>query len=69
MDGYELAAHLRGLPGLHGIRLFALTGYGQESNRQKTREAGFDHHFVKPVDLDAIEAVLGDGTSGNHLAE
>ena len=68
MDGYELAARLRGLPELNGIRLFALTGYGQESDRQKTRDAGFDHHFVKPIELDAIEAVLAGGTSGEHLA-
>jgi PAS domain S-box-containing protein len=68
MDGYELAARLRGLPDLNGIRLFALTGYGQESDRQKTRDAGFDHHFVKPIELDAIEAVLAGGTSGEHLA-
>ena len=60
MDGYELAARLRGLPELNGLRLIALTGYGQESDRQKTRDAGFQHHFVKPVDLKAIEAVLGD---------
>jgi len=69
MDGYELAARLRGLPELKGIRLFALTGYGQESDRQKTRDAGFDHHFVKPIDLDAIEAVLSDRTSDGDLAE
>ena len=69
MDGYELAARLRGLPELNGIRLFALTGYGQASDRQKTRNAGFDHHFVKPIDLDAIEAVLGDGTGGTPLAK
>jgi PAS domain S-box-containing protein len=69
MNGYELAARLRGLPELNGIRLFALTGYGQESDRHKTRDAGFDHHFVKPIDLDAIEAVLRDGTSGTHLAK
>ena len=68
MDGYELAARLRGLSELSGIRLFALTGYGQESDRQKTRDAGFDHHFVKPIDLDAIEAVLGDGASGSPPA-
>ena len=60
MDGYELAACLRGLPELNGIKLFAVTGYGQESDRQRTREAGFDHHFTKPVDLDAIETVLGE---------
>ena len=62
MDGYELGARLRGLSELNDIKLFALTGYGQESDRQKTRDAGFDHHFVKPIDLDAIEAVLGDCT-------
>jgi CheY-like chemotaxis protein len=60
MDGYELAARLRGLPELNGLRLIALTGYGQESDRNKTRDAGFQHHLVKPVDLEAIEAVLGD---------
>ena len=48
MDGYELAARLRELPELNGVRLFALTGYGQESDRQRTRDAGFDHHFTKP---------------------
>ena len=58
MDGYELAAHLRELPGLAGVRLVALTGYGQESDRQRTRDAGFHDHLVKPVDIDAIEATL-----------
>ena len=69
MDGYELAARLRDVPELNGIRLFAVTGYGQESDRQQSRNAGFDHHFVKPIDLDAIEAVLSDGTCGlfSHL--
>jgi len=68
MDGYELAACLRGLPELNGIKLFAVTGYGQESDRQRTREAGFDRHFTKPVDLDAIEAVLGDGNDPMNSA-
>jgi len=58
MDGYELASHLRGLPGLEGVRLVAVTGYGQESDRQRTRQAGFHHHLVKPVNIDAIEATL-----------
>jgi CheY-like chemotaxis protein len=69
MDGYELAARLRDLPGLNGVRLFALTGYGQQSDRQKARDAGFDHHFTKPIDLDAIDAVLAVDISGDHLAE
>jgi CheY-like chemotaxis protein len=58
MDGYELAAHLRGLPGLADVRLIAVTGYGQESDRRCPREAGFHGHIVKPVDIDALEATL-----------
>jgi CheY-like chemotaxis protein len=58
MDGYELAARLRDIPGLEGIRLVALTGYGQQSDRRKTRDAGFAHHLVKPVDFAAIEAAV-----------
>ncbi len=58
MDGYELAVHLRGLPGLAGIRLIALSGYGQESDRQQATRAGFHHHLVKPVGIDAIEAAV-----------
>jgi PAS domain S-box-containing protein len=57
MDGYELAARLRDLPGLAGIRLIALTGYGQESDRQKTRAAGFEQHLVKPVDVSVVESI------------
>jgi PAS domain S-box-containing protein len=58
MDGYELAGRLRELPGLTSIRLVAVTGYGQESDKQKSQEAGFDHHLVKPVDFDEVEAIL-----------
>ena len=58
MDGYELAVHLREIPELNGMKLVALTGYGQESDRQRSREAGFDHHLVKPVDFTAVESVL-----------
>ena len=41
MDGYELAAHLRAMAGLRDLQLVAITGYGQEADRQKTRAAGF----------------------------
>ena len=58
MDGYELAARLRELPELNDTKLFAVTGYGQDSDRQRTRDAGFDDHFTKPIDLDAVDAVL-----------
>ena len=60
MDGYELAARLRELPGLDGIRLIAVTGYGQESDRRRTRAAGFQHHLVKPVDFGQLDAVVHD---------
>ncbi len=65
MDGYEVARRLRkteaeSTGGLSGrILLAALTGYGQESDKKKAREAGFDHHFTKPVDLATLRALLG----------
>ncbi len=58
MDGYELAGRLRDQPGLAEIRLIAVTGYGQESDRRRTAAAGFHHHLVKPVDIATIEALL-----------
>ena len=54
MDGYEVARRLRELPGASKTRLIALTGYGQESDHERSRRAGFEEHLVKPVDLDAI---------------
>ena len=50
MSGHELARRLRLRPELASCRLYALTGYGQERDRSASREAGFDEHFVKPVD-------------------
>jgi len=58
MDGYELASRLRNLPGLVDVRLIALTGYGQESDFQKSRDAGFHHHLVKPIAIEALEEAL-----------
>jgi signal transduction histidine kinase len=56
MDGYELAAHLRGRSSL---RLVALTGYGGEQDRTKSADAGFDMHLVKPVDVDTLVSIFG----------
>ena len=58
MDGYEVAARLRALPGCLHIRLIALTGYGLDSDRHRTRAAGFDEHFVKPIDVDILDLAL-----------
>jgi CheY-like chemotaxis protein len=61
MDGYELAQRIRQLPGLAGIRLIAVTGYGQQSARDQTRAAGFDRHLVKPLQIqDVIQAIEGE---------
>jgi PAS domain S-box-containing protein len=59
MSGYTVAERLRALPVLHGVKLIAMTGYGQEEDRRRSREAGFDHHLVKPVDFGALSAILG----------
>ena len=64
MDGYETALRLRGLPGDRSFVLVALTGRGQEEDLRRTREAGFDRHLTKPVDLSLLQGVLkgsGDG--------
>lgn len=42
-----------------GIVLVALTGWGAESDRQRSSEAGFDHHLTKPVQLEVVEELLG----------
>ncbi|XXY28968.1 GNAT family N-acetyltransferase [Sorangium sp. So ce233] len=54
MTGHEVARALRGIPGLAGLSLFAMTGYGQESDRRSTQEAGFDEHLVKPISVDVL---------------
>ncbi len=58
MNGYEVAARLREQPDFQRTTLIALTGYGQEDARRRAQEAGFDHHLVKPVEPDALEALL-----------
>jgi PAS domain S-box-containing protein len=58
MDGHEVARRLRSEIGLQSSILVALSGFGQKSDRLVSREAGFDHHLVKPVDLSALEGLL-----------
>jgi CheY-like chemotaxis protein len=57
-DGFEVAGRLRELPGGDGVRLLAVTGYGQDEDVRRTREAGFDEHFTKPVDLADLHHAL-----------
>jgi CheY-like chemotaxis protein len=58
MDGYELAGRLRRVPGLEQLRLVAVTGYGDESHRKRTHDAGFDAHLLKPVDAVELDATI-----------
>jgi PAS domain S-box-containing protein len=60
MDGYEVARLLRQEHHKEGMVLVALTGYGQEEDRHRSQEAGFDHHLVKPAAPEAIRQVLAD---------
>ena len=58
MDGYEVARRIRAMPEFEGIRLVALSGYGQPEDRRRTRAAGFDGHLIKPVDMSVLTKAL-----------
>jgi CheY-like chemotaxis protein len=58
MNGHEVAEHLRQQPQTKDIRLIAITGYGQDSDRQRSKEAGFDRHLVKPVNPQELQELL-----------
>jgi CheY-like chemotaxis protein len=58
VDGYQLARMMRDKPQGTGLRLVALTGYGQDSDRARASEAGFDEHMVKPVAVDRLTELI-----------
>jgi CheY-like chemotaxis protein len=58
MDGYELARRLRHMPAQRHALYIALTGYGQEEDKMLSKAAGFDHHFVKPINLRQLATLL-----------
>jgi CheY-like chemotaxis protein len=60
MDGYELARRLREMETGHSLLLVAVTGYGQDTDKVKSREAGFDVHLVKPVEFATVLPLLAD---------
>lgn len=60
LNGYEAARRLRQAEWAREVVLIALTGWGQEQDRQRTSDAGFDHHLVKPVDPAALRSLLND---------
>jgi PAS domain S-box-containing protein len=60
LDGYEVARRIRSRPDLAGVKLAALTGWGQDEDRRRTSEAGFDCHLTKPLDVRTIDALLAE---------
>jgi CheY-like chemotaxis protein len=68
MTGYELARRLRRQPGHANTVFVALTGYGQERDRELSRQAGFDHHLVKPVDIAKLAEILAEAGEGKPVA-
>ncbi|MCY7319415.1 MAG: response regulator, partial [Ramlibacter sp.] len=58
MNGYEIARRLRQMPVMEGAVLVALTGWGTREDRERSSQAGFDHHLTKPADINAVESLL-----------
>jgi DNA-binding response OmpR family regulator len=63
LSGYDVAQLMRQDPVLQRVALIALTGWGQDEHKQRARDAGFDFHLTKPVDLDRLAAVLAADSS------
>jgi CheY-like chemotaxis protein len=60
VSGYDVCRRIREQPWGKGIVIAALTGWGQEEDRRKSREAGFNHHLVKPVDANTLFRILSE---------
>ena len=58
LSGYDIARHVRERRGRE-VLLVAITGWGQEDDRRRAREAGFDHHFTKPADFEVLLELIG----------
>jgi signal transduction histidine kinase len=65
MNGYQVARHFRATPGLKDALIVALTGWGGEDDRRKSREAGFDLHLTKPVESSVVDAVISQYVAVN----
>ena len=61
LDGYDVARLIRAKPEWADLRLIALTGWGQDADRERTRDAGFDHHVVKPIEIEHLRQLLSEG--------
>jgi CheY-like chemotaxis protein/anti-sigma regulatory factor (Ser/Thr protein kinase) len=66
MDGYELVQKLRQQPALARVRMIAVTGYGQEADRQRALAAGFDEHIVKPLTIERFQSLLAEQSAASR---
>ena len=64
MNGFEVAQRIRAMTQVKDTLLVALTGWGQEEDRRRTKESGFNHHLVKPADPAALQELLAGGSPG-----
>jgi CheY-like chemotaxis protein len=69
LNGYEVAQRVRAMPEGARILLIALTGYGQDTDLRAAKQAGFDHHFTKPVNPEEIHRVIVTRVSANTAHE
>ncbi|MBX6312410.1 MAG: response regulator [Isosphaeraceae bacterium] len=65
LDGYQVAAALRREEGLRSTRIIAISGYGQEEDRRRSKAAGCDHHLIKPIDYNALLALFEPASSAS----
>ena len=65
LNGFQVAERIRQEPTLKNVVLVALTGYGQEADRRRSKDAGFDHHLVKPADFEEMEKILETTCQGS----
>lgn len=65
MDGYQFLTELRHLPGMENVPAIAISGYAMDEDRERSSSAGFVAHLAKPVDVDALFALIQKLTSEN----
>jgi len=66
LNGYDVARRLRGEPGFERVCFIAMTGFGTYADRERARQAGFDHHLVKPIDYEVFSKLLSDVKAGRN---
>jgi len=66
LNGYDVTRRLRGEPGFERVCFIAMTGFGAYADRERAKQAGFDHHLVKPIDYDLFSKLLNEVKSGRN---